>query len=325
LHTDKLKAINKKQEELYQRVKNGDDSEVCYLKKEEEGKGVFDGNEINRIRLAYYILFEQIDCEEIIKRLFEYELEDRRTNSFQGIGISLEILTFLLMKYNQDGKYEYLFEQAKTANFDCACGYHQNIKIPSDIEKYTIEDCIYAALEMWYLDEAKELVCLWKENITDWNKETYQSLIFFHKYTENEIENEEPLKALLNIAKEKHNNTDLIAAFQHLLDYYVCFQNYQQAYETFTEMKRETDFTEIYHIRLFDSILEDCLEIICGYREKAEELWSWVKPFLKKKKVSSWFGNLYEKSIRAAEAVQDDSYAKTLTKNYQIWKKKMEW
>ena len=49
-----------------------------------------------------------------MKRLFEEELKDRETNSFQGIGSALEILTFLLMKYNREGTYDSLFERAKT-------------------------------------------------------------------------------------------------------------------------------------------------------------------------------------------------------------------
>ncbi len=55
--------------------------------------------------------------------LFEEELKDRENNSFQEIGSTLRILTWLLRKYNAAHKYDHLLKWAKNANFDCACGY----------------------------------------------------------------------------------------------------------------------------------------------------------------------------------------------------------
>ena len=86
-------------------------------------QGTDDENYIDRLRLAYYLLYCHIDDEEAVAFLFEEELKDREQNSFQGIGSTLQILTHLIRKYNGDGKYAGLLERAKNANFDCACGY----------------------------------------------------------------------------------------------------------------------------------------------------------------------------------------------------------
>ena len=100
MYIDIVKEMIKKQSDILKKVNDGD-----------------------------YFLFENIDNEDIVKRLFEEELKDRETNSFQGIGSSLEILTYLLMKHNDKNKYDELFKRAKNANFDCACGYSRNLKI----------------------------------------------------------------------------------------------------------------------------------------------------------------------------------------------------
>lgn len=86
-------------------------------------QGTDDENYIDRLWLAYYLLYCHIDNEEAVAFLFEEELKDREQNSFQGIGSTLQILTHLIRKYNGDGKYAGLLERAKNANFDCACGY----------------------------------------------------------------------------------------------------------------------------------------------------------------------------------------------------------
>ena len=128
LYIDIVKEMIKKQSDILKKVNDGDYSDVCYF----EGNGlygIYDKNYTKRLRLVYYILFENIDNEDIVKRLFEEELKDRETNSFQGIGSSLEILTYLLMKHNDKNKYDELFKRAKNANFDCACGYSRNLKI----------------------------------------------------------------------------------------------------------------------------------------------------------------------------------------------------
>ena len=63
------------------------------------------------------------------------------------------------------------------------------------------------------------------------------------------------------------------------------------------------------------------MELICLYSEKAGELWEWARPFAIER-ADDMFGNLYEKSIRAAKAVNDE-FAPELEQQYQLWKERM--
>lgn len=320
-----IKELILKQADLYGRAANGDYTEVNYLEIKDPERGIKDGNYTNRLRLAYYLLFDNIDDEKMVERLFLEELKDRETNDFQGIGTTLELLTCLLMRYNQNSQYDELFERAKNANFDCACGYDRNVKIETDLNKYDIFDYISIAVKMEYLDCAQKLVQLWEESITHWTEQDYWNLISFNKQIDREIDNEEALRFLLDTRIRVGINRDIISAWKNLLHYYVQFDRCQQAYECFMDMLNKVNLSEIYHIRLFDYILEDCLELICKYREKSEILWSWAKPFVEKKvrNPNDMFGNLYTKSIQAAETVNDE-YVKELSANYEVWKEKIK-
>ena len=118
-----LKSKIEKQKIIYQALKAGNDDTVRYKEFHNGEWGMDDENYTNRLRLAYYLLYCHIEDEETVVFLFEEELKDRERNSFQGIGSMLQILTHLIRKYNGDGKYAGLLERAKSANFDCACGY----------------------------------------------------------------------------------------------------------------------------------------------------------------------------------------------------------
>ena len=61
----------------------------------------------------------------------------------QGIGTTIEILTYLLGKYNSGHKYDELFFRAKNANFDCACGYSAELVMSETLSDNDLLDCIY--------------------------------------------------------------------------------------------------------------------------------------------------------------------------------------
>lgn len=324
MYTEIIEELIKNQSALFQKVKNKDYSEVCYCEGRDERYGTYDKNYTNRLRLAYYMLFKQADTEDIVNRLFEEELRDRESNSFQGIGSCLEILTCLLRKYNSENKYQTLFQRAKNANFDCACGYDIQIEVESDLSRCDIYDCINIAIETKCLDYAEMLVDCWKESVTDWNERTISSLIQYNKRIGRESRNEEFLKELLVIKLSGGKNFDIISAWKNLIHYYIQFKNYEEAYQNFVDMKDRTNFSEIYRINLFKHILEDCMELICGYPDRADELWEWAKPFIKEfSAAGNMHGNLYKKSIEAANKVQD-SLEEEISQNYEIWKQKME-
>ena len=92
MYADIIKEILREQNRIYEKTNSGDFSDVCFLEGRDAVFGTFDKNYENRLRLAYYILFMKKGGEALVKKLFEEELKDRETNSFQGIGACLEFL-----------------------------------------------------------------------------------------------------------------------------------------------------------------------------------------------------------------------------------------
>ena len=66
--------------------------------------------------------------------------------------------------------------------------------------------------------------------------------------------------------------------------------------------------------------MEECFEIISGEIKDSIGLWKWVKPYLQKR--TNMYGNLYTKSIAAAQVV-GDSYATQLEQEFIDWKQKV--
>ena len=88
-----------------------------------EDRGEYDGN----ARSRHQALLElQYDCQpsdvELVRYLFEQEIEAAATNSFQGCGDSLTLSALLLARFRDPADVA-LFAQAKLANFDTACGF----------------------------------------------------------------------------------------------------------------------------------------------------------------------------------------------------------
>ena len=84
-----------------------------------DGNAIYDKNHTSRKKLCYaltYNVCEIMDKEKIIRELFIEELKDRETNSFQGIGDNLEMLTSLLLEIGNPSD-KPLFERANNANF----------------------------------------------------------------------------------------------------------------------------------------------------------------------------------------------------------------
>ena len=86
MYADLLKEKLAEQEKIYRLFQAGQTDCVLYREVRDGEYGIRDGNEINRKRLCYYLLYFKTEDEKILSRLFEEELKDRTTNSFQGIG-----------------------------------------------------------------------------------------------------------------------------------------------------------------------------------------------------------------------------------------------
>ena len=138
------------QSEVYRALKSGVTASVQYCGYKDEKWGTKDANYLNRMRLAYYLLYAQIDDEDAIVYLFQEELKDRKSNSFQEIGNTLNVLTSILKRYNNDGRYNGMLEEAKNANFDCACGYDKNYQIDDEVDSLELLDCIFLSQDLEY-------------------------------------------------------------------------------------------------------------------------------------------------------------------------------
>ena len=126
------------------RYLSGDMSDYVYCAQHSEELGTFDKNYANRTRLCYalyYNVSEVPDKIALVRGLFIEELKDRETNSLQGIGDNLEILTSMLIELGEPSDSE-LFGRAKNANFDCACGYEPRVIKPTPLDEFSPYDCI---------------------------------------------------------------------------------------------------------------------------------------------------------------------------------------
>ena len=307
------------QAEVYNRVKRGDSSSVQYKKLYDAKWGTRDENYTNRNRLVHYLLYAHIDDEQIILFLFEEEIKDRQTNSFQGIGESLNVLTTILQRYNISGKYNKFFETAKNANFDCACGYDAGFLIDDDINSLDIMDCIYLAQKLDYKDIMDLMVREWKADITEWTDSVRTDLIRFNSFLGKDQENEMQYRELLKKALKKGRIFDIVSAYNNIIELNIKEKKFEIGYSYLKEMIETVDFTDILEIRLFSSVLEESFEIICGFPQVSKELWSWSKSYLIKMDRRQMFGNLYEKAIAAAKCCEDPC-AVQLEQDYILWK-----
>lgn len=133
-----------------QRYLSGDKADYVYRAERSEDSGTFDKNYANRMRLCYALYYgvcEVRDKRALMRELFIEELKDRESNSFQGIGDNLEMLTSLLLELGEPPESE-IFKRAKNANFDCACGYEPRILEFTPLGEYSLYDCICTLSEL---------------------------------------------------------------------------------------------------------------------------------------------------------------------------------
>lgn len=320
MHTELIKAKLFEQSETYQALKSGDTSFIQYSGYYDERWGTRDANYLNRMRLAYYLLYANIDDEDLIVYLFQEELKDRKSNSFQGIGNTLNVLTSILNKYNTDGRHDKMLEEAKNANFDCACGFDKNYHIDDEIISLDLMDSIFLSQDLDYKDVMDLLVSNWKDSITEWTDTDRTTLTRFNSFLGKEQENELIYKELLENAISSGKTFNIVCAYNKVIRYYIDIMQFEIADSYLREMIDTTDFKEIERIRLFGDVLEECFEIICGGVKDFVELWKWAKPYMHKR--ANMYGNLFVKGIAAAKCA-NDSFAIQLEQEYMDWKKKV--
>lgn len=317
-----LTLLNNKLNEqaiIYKAVQNGDTSLVQFKPYTDEIYGTQDENYLNRQRLCYYLLYNHIFDEQIIVYLFKEEITHRKNNSFQGIGNVLNILTSMINQNSLSEKYSYLLDEAKNANFDCACGYDRNIVIDNQLNELRMMECIYLSQDLEYKEIMESIVNMWKDSINEWTESSRNTLIQFNSFLGKEKENEELYHLQLEDALKIGKTNTIIRTYNKIVRYYLDSNQIQKAYLSFMSLLENSNYHEIIRIRLFGDVLEECFEIICKCDEKALSLWKWAKPYLQKRE--NMYGNLYIKGIEAANAVKD-SYVKELETRYDDFKEK---
>ena len=316
-----LDKINE-QKAVYEKVLSGDFETVRYKKGYREEWGVSDENYINRMRLAYYLIFNGIDNEDLTRRLLEYEVIDRETDDFQGIGDTLNILTVILKKFNADGKYNDLFERAKYANFDCSCGYDaEDCAFDDHIDNYDLDDCIWLAYGMDFKELQFELLDIYTSTITELTVDVCSQMIGYYSVgIGRDSEMEKYYLKFFEYNKNSDNQYARFTAYLNLLKFYLKIKNYQSAYHIFNSAVN--DLTEEVILTLIDTDLMDCgCDIVINMSSAANtvnDVWDWVKRHIQIHK--TLYGNLYEKTIKAAQAM-NDPYADKLGKDYAEWKR----
>lgn len=81
----------------------GNKQDYLYCKERNETYGDTDKNYTNRTRVCYGLIYGGYSpeiIEDAVRELFETEITSRENESFQGVGVNIEMLTALLLKYN---------------------------------------------------------------------------------------------------------------------------------------------------------------------------------------------------------------------------------
>lgn len=311
-----IRQAVEKQKIYYQKAKAGDLSQVCYRQYLHPVWGRKDQNGLNRLRLACYLLFCQVDDLPLAERLFEEELQDRRSDSFQGIGPRLAMLTALLARHNGDGRYDLLFRQAKNANFDCACGYDPALEVPGDLSALSLKDCVGLAVLLEEPEQARQLVQIWKAGVRKWDDDSCRSLLRWNEALGDRSDHERLLKQKLRNAGQNGSQMSRLAAGHDLMRFYVEECRFSKAAEQLDRMIRD-GLEQFGQRNLFRFVLEDCMDIILGGGQDARRLWQWSKPWILEQQ--NWLhGNLYRKAVQAARKMEDPD-AEALEQRYRQW------
>ena len=306
-----------KGEELLEQINCGDVSQVrCDMSGEYKGGGFYDVNSLNRLIIARYLLWSEKmpdNAEELLYMLMEEEISARKSDSFQGFGDGLKILTALLDHYyNEDGRYDGLFHQAKDANFDTACGYEpkQCGKILSErIDELSPVDCIFMLTDLELYDEAGKLAEKYAEDNPPKTEYDHKMLICINNFTGRKQFNLPYYEALADMKLEREDPWEVSLALSDLIDAYIRSGEYNKAYLAMGRARvylfKVSEWNEC---GLGRNYFEYAAELVCTMPEKARSIWEEWRYF-SVKFPDDMSVNCLKKHIRAAEAVDDTEAA----------------
>ena len=236
VYNDILKEIILNCKKDVEKFRSGDKKDYLYKKIKDKTYGNTDGNYTNRTRLCYGLIYNSFDydIENIVRELFETEVVSREKESFQGIGVNLEILTVLLKRYEKPTDRK-LFERAKNANFDCYCGYDETLNnYDTPIEELSLKLCIYSASDIGDRENLFRMVDYFIKNISD-NKDDYELLDDFSRLTERMSDRKISSEYLYNYCKNSDDEYEKSSAAGRYLRYLIDDKQAEQAEEIFVE------------------------------------------------------------------------------------------
>lgn len=298
---------------------DADRSEVCWRAGHDSTFGTYDINRTNRYRILTAIRFSPPYAlyEELIRFLFVEEIKALETDSFQGFGDPLNLAAWLLKQVERPEDEE-LFLRAQNANFDTHFGF-----APENLEKmgfnhalddWDIERCIWFALDLREQECAQALLARWKEQQTQWGRESLQTLCRFEQSLNHLEEELAARRQLFELERESLSDWDCCVRMQKLAKLQIELGRAEDARETLTAilpyLNNIPDWQDVGLGRFF---MERCMETILLDQAQSAVLWQWAKPHIKAMK-NSMHINLCEKAVRAAKCMGDDRLGRELRK-----------
>ncbi|MEI0524430.1 hypothetical protein R4K54_00720 [Brachyspira murdochii] len=347
MFNDCLKEYYNVFEELLNCLENNDKEQFeiniapFVYKEDNEEEYTKDKNYIERLKLVLSMLYHKNindlmnkkSFEDLLVFLFEEEIKDRQSNSYQGIGTSLEIISFLFVKlYNGDinkllSKYKYLFDKAKNANFDCNCGYgidyYNNYNYYNErLDELNLDSIISYTIDINELTLFSKLVCIWKSNVKEWDKNNLDKLKYYVSFIEDKESLLETTKKLFEITlQENESNWEIVSALNSYLKSLIDNNKYDYAWQLISKYMnniKNIQDDNFYDINLGRYIIERAADIMFNIKddETEKEIWAFIsEPFTNKH--SSFYIKLYEKVLLCCDIVKDEKLQNKISKEYQ--------
>ncbi|WP_304353235.1 hypothetical protein [Brachyspira innocens] len=344
LFNDYLKEYYNVFEELLNYLENNDKEQfeiniaTFVYKEDNEVEYTKDKNYIERLKLVLSILYHKNrndlmnkkSFEDLLVFLFEEEIKDRQTNSYQSIGTSLEIISFLFVKlYNGDinkllSKYKDLFDKAKNANFDCNCGYgiddynYYNERL----DELSIDAVISYSIDIYELELFSKLLDIWKGTVKEWDKKNLDKLKYYVSFIEDKESLLETNKKLFEMTlQENESNWEIVSALNSYLKSLIDNNKYDYAWQLISKYMnniKNIQNDNFYDINLGRYIIERAADIMLNIKdnETEKEIWAFIsEPFTNKH--SSFYLKLYEKVLLCCDIVKDEKLQNKISKEYQ--------
>ncbi|MEQ4691555.1 hypothetical protein [Providencia manganoxydans] len=331
--------INKYRQEVLKILKTGDLTPYTYCKAQHKDYGTYDANYDARHHIARGLQFTpeldgQEGVEELIRNLLKEEIKDRETNSFQGIGSTVEILVQLLQAYGHDAD-QLLFEQVKEANFDCHCGFEAGQpKRERDVYKLRdIQECIEILNQLKEHEAMSALIDIWKEQQTQWNAQNLSTWRYMERDRGNTQGEIQALQMLTDLTIQNGSLWDKCSMLNALLEKLLeadCTDQAEKSMQQIIPLFECSIYEDQQWLQanLSKFILMNATKLVIQQHEKAlklndntqienldfknKQLWKWINPYLKNviKRDCPW--NLYRIGAQAAQIMGDIKFSEQL-------------